>query len=153
MNPLPRGVTGFYDHAEAPPPTVDIKAFRAFCYRLARAIGAQVTEPEPDEARAVHNYDAMPFNFRGEPYLIVCNRHKPLLGIATYFDGYDLIRFGDLPIQLDQVDFGPFHLISGVTLNEEPTAELYSELSPAELEQIDYWEPEKVGHIIFNQWD
>ena len=152
MNPLPRGVTGFYDHTEAPPPSVDLKVFRALCHRLTRAIGAQLTEPESDEA-LVHNYDVTPITFRGESYLIVCNRHEPLLGIATHFDGYDLIRFGDLPVQLDQVDFGPFHLISGVTLNEEPTAELYSELSPVELEQIDYWAPEKVGHIIFNQWD
>ena len=153
MDPLPRGVTGFYDHTEAPPPSVDIRVFRAFCYHLARAIGARVSELESEVESAVRNYEAMSFTFRGEPYLIVCNRHEPLLGVATYFDGYDLIRFGDLPVQLDQVDFGPFDLISGATLNEEPTAELYSELSPAEREQIDYWAPEKVGHIIFNQWD
>ena len=152
MNPLLRGVTGFYHDSEMLP-TVDIKAFRALCYRLARAIGAQVTELKTDKTSSVHNYDAIPLTFRGESYLVVCNRHKPLLGIVTYFDADDLIHFGDLPVQLDCVDFGPFNLISGETLNKEPTEDLYSALSAVELEQIYYWEPDKLGHIIFNQWD
>ncbi len=38
-------------------------------------------------------------------------------------------------------------------LATEPTPELLMDLGPAELEQVNYWKPQRIGELIFNYWD
>ena len=47
---------------------------------------------------------------------------------------------------------GTVRFLSPAELNQDWRG-LCSELSPEELEQIRYWNPQTVGEIIFNAWD
>lgn len=38
-------------------------------------------------------------------------------------------------------------------LNAEVHAELLEDLGSAELKQVTYWKPQRVGEVIFNHWD
>ena len=51
-----------------------------------------------------------------------------------------------------QLPEGPMRFLSPSELNQDWHG-LCGELSPEELEQIHYWNPQTVGEIIFNTWD
>ena len=71
------------------------------------------------------------------------------------------IKFIDEPDLIKQ--FSSFYKVLGTKELNEPLSLRFgskksilqnaNELNSAELEQIAYWKPEKVGEVIFNYWD
>jgi hypothetical protein len=44
-------------------------------------------------------------------------------------------------------------VLSVTTLNSPVTDRVTTQLATAEIEQLDYWKPSRIGDVIFNYWD
>lgn len=145
---LPRGITGFWSVSADPPPFLDEKAFRRMCHALARESGGTVTEADTDTAARnfylaeIQRYDTSVF--------ILQNIHYPYVAFAQR-DPSSRFAWTSRPEWLRLPD-GPVRFLPPNELNRDWHG-LCGELSPEELEQIRYWNPQTVGEIIFNTWD
>lgn len=129
---LQRGITGFWSVNTELPPFLDEKAFYRMCHALAWKNGGVVTEVDTDTA--ARNFYSAKLSRYDQSFFILQNIHYPYAAFAQR-DG-----------------FGGFVLISPpdwLQLSDDPVWVL----SPEELEQIRYWNPQTVGEIIFNTWD
>ena len=102
------------------------------CHALAWKNGGVVTEVDTDTA--ARNFYSAKLSRYDQSFFILQNIHYPYAAFAQR-DG-----------------FGGFVLISPpdwLQLSDDPVWVL----SPEELEQIRYWNPQTVGEIIFNTWD
>lgn len=145
---LPRGITGFWSVNTAPPPFLDEKAFRGLCYSIARKNGGTVTELDTDTqprnfySAQIRRYDDFIF--------ILQNIHHPYAAFAQ-IDLSGGFVLTNLPEWL-RLPEGQVRFLSLAELKQDWHG-LYGELSPEDLEQIHYWNPQTVGEIIFNTWD
>ena len=134
---LPRGITGFWGTATAPPPHLDEKAFCQMCYSIAMENGGTVTELDTD---------TYPRNF----YSAQIRRHDDAVFILQWDAASRFVLIS--PPDWLQLPDGPVRVLSPNELNQDWHG-LCEELSPEELEQIRYWNPQTVGEIVFNTWD
>ena len=125
---LPRGITGFWSVNTAPLPLLDEKAFCQMCYSIALENGGTVTELDTD---------TYPRNFYSAK-------------LSRYDQSVFLIWISQ-PEWL-QLPEGSVRFLSPSELTRD-WHDLCGELSPEELEQIHYWNPQTVGEIVFNTWD
>lgn len=145
---LPRGITGFWSGNAAPPPFLDEKAFRRMCYTLARKNGGAVTEVDTDTT--VRNFYSAKLSRYDQSIFILQNIYYPY-GAFAQRDDSDRFILTSRPEWL-RLPESPVRFLSPDELNQNWRG-LCGELSPEELEQIRYWNPQTVGEIIFNTWD
>jgi hypothetical protein len=149
---LPRGVTGVKADTYS---QTDVRAFRGHCYEAARRVRGKVisfTEPYPS---VTDNYAVAVLDTAAGAVAVLLNAHHPIVALAdpagvekSYFE------FRDVPALADYFrGLGVYTVPSAAELNERPTAAHLRDLSPAELKQVKYWEPRRVGEIVFNFWD
>jgi hypothetical protein len=155
---LPNGVTGFYNAKHNKPPTIDEKQFKQICFSLISRNGGKVLDfKEPQVATNFFDVEAKVFN---KHLHILLNVHYPYMAFAFDVE-FGKITFIDEPELFKQ--FSPFYnVLDTKELNAPVILRLGSkksilqndnELNSAELEQIAYWKPERIGEIIFNYWD
>lgn len=156
MGQLPRGITGFFepptDHA---PPLVDIPAFKAVCYRVARRAGGEVVRVEVNTGKVEPNYHVAVLHLPQTRLAVLCNAHYPLLGFTDQADTrYAPLHFTAAPELsshfYQEVLFTP---LAVAYLQTMPYPELLANLSSVEQAQIRSWCPTQVGDIVFNHWD
>lgn len=145
---LPRGITGFWGTDTAPPPHLDEKAFCQMCYSIAMENGGTVAELDTDTYP--RNFYSFQIRRHDNAIYILQNVHYPYAAFVQRdaFGGFVLTGQPEwlrLPI-------GSVHFLSLAELNRDRSG-LCGELSPEELDQIRYWNPQTVGEIIFNTWD
>lgn len=145
---LPRGVTGFWRVSTAPPPFMDEKAFCRMCHALARKNGGTVAGVDADTT--VRNFYSAKLSRYDQSIFILQNIHYPYAAFAQQNDSDSFILTGQ-PEWL-RLPESPVRFLSLAELNQDWHG-LCGELSPEELEQIRYWNPQTVGKIIFNTWD
>ncbi|KZZ84438.1 hypothetical protein [Bacillus sp. SJS] len=147
---LQNGITGFTNSAQR----MDKSQFKQLCFNAARASQASLEQfKEP----------GYPFNFyhakiktRTNQFHLLLNEHYPYLAFASAAE-YGNIQFIDPPELADA--FLPFYrILSKEELNErviwrKNLLENENELNEAELRELSFWKPERVGDIIFNYWD
>ena len=126
---LPRGITGFGSINTNPPLFLDEKAFRRMCHALARENGGAVTEESVFLLQNIHY-----------PYAAFAQRDAS--GRFVLIQQPEWLRLPEIPVRF----------LNLAELNQNWRG-LCGELSPEELEQIRYWNPQTVGEIIFNTWD
>lgn len=63
------------------------------------------------------------------------------------------IEFSDLPKSVTDILKSELTELKTDFLNKELKKEHLTLLSKTELEQIEYWETEKIGNVIFNKYD
>ena len=145
---LPGGITGFWRVNTAPPPLLDEKAFRRMCHALARENGGAVTEVDTDTA--VRNFYSAKLSIYDQSVFLLQNIHYPYTTFAQRdaSGGFVLIQQPEW-LQLPE---GSVRFLSPSELIRD-WHDLCGELSPEELEQIHYWNPQTVGEIVFNTWD
>ena len=145
---LPRGVTGFWSVNTAPLPLLDEKAFCQMCCSIALENGGTVTELDTDTYP--RNFYSAKLSRQDQSGFILQNIHYPYMAFAQRdaFGGFILI---DQPEWL-RLPEGPVRFLSPSELTRDWHG-LCGELSPEELEQIRYWNPQTVGEIIFSTWD
>ena len=145
---LQRGITGFWSVNTEPPPFLDEKAFYRMCHALARKNGGVVTEVDTDTA--TRNFYSAKLSRYDQSIFILQNIHYPYIAYAQR-DAAGGFIWTSQPEWL-QLPEGPMRFLSPSELNQDWSG-LCGELSPEELEQIRYWNPQTVGEIVFNTWD
>ena len=145
---LPRGITGFGSVNTAPLPLLDEKAFCQMCYSIALENGGTVTELDTDTYP--RNFYSAKLSRYDQSVFLLQNIHAPYAAFAqrdasgrfVLTQQPEWIRLLESPVQFLRFD----------ELNQDWRS-LRGELSPEELDQIRYWNPQTAGEIIFNSWD
>ena len=132
----------------APPPLLDEKSFCQMCHVLARENGGMVTETDTDTA-ARNFYFAKVIRY-DQSLFVLQNIHYPFAAFAQRDASGKFVLTGQ-PEWL-RLPEGTARFLSPDELNQDWHG-LCEGLSPEELEQIRYWNPQTVGEIIFNAWD
>ena len=145
---LPRGITGFGGINTNPPLFLDEKAFRRMCHALARENGGAVTEVDTDTA--VRNFYSAKLSRYDQSVFLLQNIHYPYAAFAQRDTSGGFIWISQ-PEWL-QLPEGSVRFLSPSELTRD-WHDLRGELSPEELDQIHYWNPQTVGEIVFNTWD
>ena len=145
---LPRGITGFGGINTNPPLFLDEKAFRRMCHALARENGGAVTEVDTDTA--VRNFYSAKLSRYDQSVFLLQNIHYPYAAFAQR-DASGRFVLTQQPEWL-QLPEGSVRFLSPSELTRD-WHDLCGELSPEDLDQIHYWNPQTVGEIVFNTWD
>ena len=145
---LPRGITGFWSVNEVPPPCLDEKVFYRMYHALAQKNGGVVTEV--DTNTAARNFYSAKLSRYDQSVFLLQNIHYPYIAFAQRDASSRFVLIA--PPEWLQLPDGPVRFLSLSELNQDWRG-LCGELSPEELEQIRYWNPQTVGEIIFNTWD
>ncbi|MDA7977835.1 MAG: hypothetical protein MPJ50_03575 [Pirellulales bacterium] len=152
---LQRGTTGFRHVDDAPLPSTDARQFRADLYLVAREVSAKVVyTPRRNPSGECSFYDALA-EVDGLQIRILLNVTHPLLAFAD-----DWVSVGS-PIQfIDSHELGSafstlgrYSVLKPTILNMPVTKDVFSQLAEAEVEQMEYWKPNRIGDLIFNYWD
>ena len=145
---LPRGITGFGGINTNPPLFLDEKAFRRMCHALARENGGAVTEVDTDTA--IRNFYSAKLSRYDQSVFLLQNIHYPYAAFAQReASGRFVLTQQPEWLQLPE---SPVQFLSSDKLNQDWHS-LRGELSPEELDQIHYWNPQTVVEIVFNTWD
>ena len=145
---LPRGITGFWSVNTAPLPLLDEKVFCQMCHTLSRKNGGAVTEVDTDTA--ARNFYSAKLSRYDQSIFVLQNVHYPYVAFAQRDTSGGFIWISQ-PEWL-RLPEGSVRFLSPSELTRD-WHDLCGELSPEELEQIRYWNPQTVGEIIFNTWD
>jgi hypothetical protein len=154
---LVNGITGFFNSPDNEPPNVDVKQFKKICFTIIQQYKGKVLDfKEPNFT----NYYVVDTNVLNKHFYILLNAHYPIMTFAASVEGGYLV-FKDEPELSKQ--FSPFYtVLDSKELNEPPLLNLSSkenisrnenELNSAELYNLAYWKPTRMGEIIFNCWD
>ncbi|MBP1993030.1 hypothetical protein [Paenibacillus eucommiae] len=144
---LPNGITGFYDSKNNKPPYVDGKQFKQICFAIATDNGGEVLEfREPQYPMNFYNVKVEIFN---NHFHILLNEHYHYLAFAAIVE-FGYINFIDESRLLKS--FSSFYKVLSTKELNEPLLPRH-ELNTAELAQVAYWKPEKIGEVIYNYWD
>ena len=145
---LPRGITGFGSINTDPPLFLDEKAFCRMCHALAQENGGAVTEVDTDTA--IRNFYSAKVSRYDQSVFLLQNIHYPYAAFAQReASGRFVLTQQPEWLQLPE---GSVRFLSPSELIRD-WHDLCGELSPEELEQIHYWNPQTVGETVFNTWD
>jgi hypothetical protein len=149
---LPEGVTGLLPHRDGSTSAVDLRDVSSLAYLTARLAGGRVITVSA--AEATPNFHSAMITTGDQTFWIMVNEIHPLVAAATsismgtidFIDGAEHLRQA---VALTP----PFRLLLAVELSSPGTEHDLANLSPAERAQIRYWQPGRVGDIVFNYWD
>jgi hypothetical protein len=153
---LDRGITGFWGLSEELPPETNFQAFRSHCFEVARQSNGRVLSVvNANPTGHYRNYSQATMEIRSEIICVVLNAHYPIVAFADPVVGCEVhLRFRDSP-ELAQA-FSAFKLYQIALAHEleaQPNPEALLALSPTEHRQVKYWNPQRIGDVIFNWWD
>ncbi|WHZ03016.1 hypothetical protein QNH48_29570 [Neobacillus sp. YX16] len=146
---LPNGVSGFYHSEASKPPQIDGKQFKKLCYHFAACNGGKVINFNLSHSSANFYYAQVEI-FDLEFYILL-NEHYPYLAFADAIESGD-IQFVDIPSLSEQFSLY-YHVLDTKELTVPINDKHKSGLNSAELQQISYWMPDKIGQVLFNFWD
>ena len=145
---LSRGITGFWSVNTAPLPLLEEKAFCQMCYSIALENGGTVTKLNTDTYP--RNFYSAKLSRYDQSVFLLQNIHYPYAAFAQR-DASGRFVLTQQPEWL-QLPESSVQFLSFDKLNQDWHS-LCGELSPEELEQIRYWDPQTVGEIIYNTWN
>jgi hypothetical protein len=152
VQPLPKGVTGF----DAPDDGVPIKRFRAACHAAARQVAGRVQQVRPADEQVTPSFHEALMTLRDklETVRVLCNAHYPIVAFTTAatHEGDLRLEFMDCP-ELAEALRTEFSIITRQEACADITDEVVALLGDAELQQMRYWRPQRIGDVIFNYWD
>lgn len=149
---LPRGITGFWQHGGAPLATRDPREFKALAHGLARAMGAPILRwaLAPDPGRS---FSVAVFRDGAAALSLLGHQIHPLAAWADGDATEPPRRFLDLPAWDWALRAAGLEALPVSALEAPVESALLGLLDPAELRQIRYWRPRRLGDLIFNHWD
>ena len=152
MQPLPKGVTGF----DAPDEGVPVKRFTAVCHAAARQVGGRVQQVRAAYEQVTPNFHEALMTLRHgtETVRVLCNAQYPIVAFTTPAanEGDVRLEFVDCP-ELAEALRAEFSIITRQDACAGVADELVAQLGDAELHQMRYWRPQRIGDVIFNYWD
>ncbi|MFF2879036.1 hypothetical protein ACFVR2_22335 [Gottfriedia sp. NPDC057991] len=145
---LLNGITGFYEKQNVPPNT-DGMQFKKLCFSIINQNKGTILNFR--ESQVATNFFAMEVKVSNKYFYILLNAHYPFLAFASAVN-FGEINFLDVP-QLKE-EFSPFYIVLSTSeLNEPLILKSENKLNSAELKQIAYWKPNRIGEVLFNHWD
>jgi hypothetical protein len=152
---LLRGITGFRHMDDAPLPTSDVAAFRTHCFTAARLLSGRVSRIESPSDTTGQNFVSVVLELPEGRVAVLLNAHYPVVGFAEPLRESDRqLQFVDIPRLVEVFrNLGVYRVLEASDLEGSATGVDSSQLGPAELEQIRYWKPTRVGDLVFNFWD
>lgn len=152
MQSLPKGVTGF----DAPDEGVPVKHFTAACHMAARQIQGRVQQVRAAYEQVTPNFHEARITVRDgtDTVRVLCNAHYPIIAFAAMpaFDAGMHLEFRDC-LELAEALSAEFSIVTRLEACAGITDESLAELGEAELRQMRYWRPQRIGDLIFNYWD
>jgi hypothetical protein len=152
MQPLPKGVTGF----DAPNDGVPVKRFTTACHTAARQARGQVQQVRAAYEQVTPNVHEALVTLRNasETVRVLCNAHHPIVAFTSPAtrEGDVRLRFVDCP-ELAAVLSSEFNILTSQEAGAGVSSDVVAQLGEAELEQMRYWSPRRIGDVIFNYWD
>lgn len=152
---LVRGITGFRRGDDAPLPSSDVAAFRTHCFTAARWLSGRVSQIGSPSEPTGRNFVSLDLELPEGRVAVLLNAHYPVVGFAEPpGESQGRLRFVDVP-RLAEVfrNLGVYRVLETSDLEGSARDVDTSPLGPAELEQIRYWKPTRVGDLVFNFWD
>lgn len=146
---LPRGVTGFSSSTDTDAPATDRRTVLRIIHEAARAAGGHVTEAEGDPVLRSH-WEVQIVRSAAEHVSVLVNRSHPIAAFAR--PGSFPPSFVDCP-DIDLTMGDVLTVLSAADAERAPASGDLAALSEAEMHEVRYWKPEKLGWVIFNWWD
>ncbi|WP_339228585.1 hypothetical protein NSQ77_02185 [Oceanobacillus sp. FSL K6-2867] len=155
---LQRGITGQIHRTDDRFRKPNGKEFKQLCYALIAQLDGMIiafTEPQIDT-----NFFHVELEVIKKRLHLLLNENYPYLAVASEADYFKLTFIDEptltkqfaacytilQPEELDErIQLRPGRK-KGILLNE-------NDLSKGELADLLYWQPETVGHVVFNHWD
>ncbi len=148
--PLPRGVTGFWSVDDAPPPHIDLRAARA---AVAPMFAGRRLAFEAEEQGTVRSFHDIIVRCGRERIRVLVHATVPWIAFAALEEPPELsLRFVRPPEGL-AAPGAPFVLVARSLLDRPLDQGALVDLAPAELEQVAYWRPRRIGEVVFQHWD
>lgn len=151
MNKLPNGITGFWRIGQKSVPEINRLLIQQLIEQFENSSefwSVTLTEQKQD-----NNFYLISVKDKTSSYLIGINSAYPMYcGIKSLSD-WTTVEFYDLPKNIIDLIPKNFTELKTEFLNEPLNSEYLTLLNKAELEQIEYWETEKIGNVIFNKYD
>lgn len=155
---LLNGITGFNNSKNGPPSKKNEKQFKQVCFTILSNIDGKLLFFK--EARYPRNFHEVHIEFRGMNFYILLNEYYPSLAFASHVE-FGEIHFIDVMELYKEFSYF-YNVLTSKALNEPLQIQYINkaiiihndnQLNNAELEQIAFWKPMRVGDVIFNYWD
>jgi hypothetical protein len=154
---LCEGITGFRQFDDPPLPSTDLPSFRSHCWAAARTLGARVAHPFHESGGVAANFATLVVELPTGAVAVLLNLHFPVVAFARPSVAGGVagpVEFTDCePLALALRRIGAYEVASRIELERPVRSDDFRLLSPAEMRQIKYWKPNRVGDIVFNFWD
>jgi hypothetical protein len=152
---LRRGITGFWDATEVPLAFVDIPGFRGHCYEVARQIGGRVVVDINPNSHSVSSFVVIVLDTKYREVAALLHSHLPVIAFAAtpIIAGVPLQFLDCLELARAFSNFGMYEVTSASELERPFSQDDLIDLSDAELAQVKYWKPRRIGDVAFNYWD
>lgn len=152
LDRLPPRITGFFGRSELPR-AIEPKAFKVACHLVARMEGGSVESVDFD--LVARSYYAATLRTKTDHASVLCNSVYPYLAFVPpgTFGFADLEFVASVSLVCAFANLTEFQPLDADWLRDDPHPELLANLAEAELQQVDYWKPQRIGDIIFNYWD
>jgi len=134
------------------------KEFKLLCYNIIKSKGGRILEF--NEPTATSNFYDIKVNVFNKKFHILLNAHYPLLAFAAFVEKGDIDFVDNLDLK---EEFNSYYNVLdmnelNVPITIKPsskkfTVENENDLNKAELKQLTYWKPDRMGEVIFNSWD
>ncbi|WP_400080619.1 hypothetical protein [Winogradskyella sp. R77965] len=151
MNKLPCGITGFWKIGQKNIPKINILLIERLIEKFENSSefwNVILTKQQHD-----NNFYQIRVNDKTGSYLIGINSSYPMFcGIKNSSD-WTTVEFCDLPKNITDIVTENFKELKTEFLNQSLNSDNLTLLNKVELEQIEYWETEKIGNVIFNKYD
>lgn len=152
---LPIGITGFHTQNASPRNNTDEKGFLTDCYLVARNLSASVVPEFPQSLSVASNFSYVTIRNHTCFNAVAINKHYPYIAFARVPNDNDLLlEFEHIhELTLEFRKLRKYHVLNMDELLSVVTTESISKLSSGEKNQIEYWKPSCLGHVIYNSWD
>lgn len=155
---LPKGTTGFWHRSESPPQLhVSLEQFTQAVTRLCAGSRYRATDIFSRMQMGSGNFYSALLEHTTDPAksrVALLNPYAPYAACAlpARVEGQAEHELVDPPSDW------PTHLCGAEVLSKDVltialSKAALSQLAPAELEQVHYWQPENVGELLFHFWD
>lgn len=144
---LPECITGF-SYGDCSAPGSDWKTFKGICFDFARNNGGTCLFILGDQITP--NYHQANITIDERTIYVLLSRSYPVIGISS-FEPF-VYEFIDVP-EMTRLFPSEYLVPTASELNERFDMSRQSFLNDAERGEIEYWEPETIGNVIFHYWD
>lgn len=140
------------DFSPEPVAPIRLREFRPFGYELARKLGGKFDEdPRPGICK---NHDIALLVLPKRTIRILMHHEFQLLALAQYREaneGYGGYEFVDVPEV--KAALGEGFYIAPKNVLEKPFDYVTLRKTIGKVQDIDYWNPKRIGDVFFNFWD